>query len=184
MATINQKFLDTLHEIAKDWGLRAVTKLAVNARRRKLRNTGQLIQSIDEETTAELSAMVSVVNIAFQEYGRYHDMKRNFYNGTANVDSILEWVKKKGITSFGEDPRPNKRKPKTSQTRLNEIAWGIARNRNKARKRRSWFQSSFYGMLNALQEELLLGVADRTVEEIKHSLITRLGRGGTTAKLF
>lgn len=184
MATINQKFLDTLHQISQEWGLKAVTRLSENAKRKKLKNTGQLIQSIDEYTRSELAAMLTVISIQFQEYGRFHDMKRNYYEGTANIDNILEWVKQKGISSFGADPRPNKKKPKTITRRQNEIAWGIGRNRNQKRKKKAWFQSSFFGMLNALQEELLLGIADRTVEEIKESITSRLGRGGTTGKFF
>jgi len=65
---------------------------------------------------------------------------------------------------------------------MNEIAWGFARQLSKQRviqQNRSWFQSTFYRGLTALQEEVLIGVADRTTQQMIDSLTERLKRGPT-----
>ena len=182
MAQINEQFVKTMDEIAKAWSLDLLQKLIANINRKKLTNTSQLLSSLSQETRSQLSQAVTVIAIGFEEYGRYWDMKNNRWSKQPPIEDILEYVKKRGIGFFGTDPTPNKSKPKTSQRRLNEIAWGIARNRKKniKWKSRPWFQSTFYKSLNALREELLLGWQERGIEEIKNSLSDRLKRGGTT----
>lgn len=181
MANLDQKLLQTFEEIARLYEIDTVERLIKSAKRKKLVNTKQLLDSLDSETRSDLARISTSIHFAFEEHGRYLDMKKIFYDSQPPVEKILEWVKSRGLAFFGEDPNRYKNKLKTDERRMNEIAWGIARKRAKQKRfqqNRRWFQSNFYKSLNALQEELLLGVADRSIEEIKESLTYRLKRGG------
>lgn len=175
---MDQAFMDTLEKIARAWQLPVVQQFVSNAKAKKLTSTQKLINSLSSETSANLSSALVSISFAFEEYGRYHDMKRLRWSALPPIDDIIKWVKEKGINNF-KDPNPSP--TKTSERRLNEIAWGIAKKRkaNPKWKSRPWFQSSFYKSLNALKEELLLGVSERTIEGIKDSLNSRLKSGAT-----
>ena len=186
MANIDSRFLDAMTEIGEEWGMKTLSVLSANVRKKKLRTTGQLLQSLDHETKKDLSKVVTAIAFAFQDYGRFKDMRRNIWDKQPPVAAILEWVKQKGVSSFGADPNPYKNEIKTSERRANEIAWGIARKyaTNKAFRSRPWFQKSFFGMLNALSEELLEAAADFATDELKNSIKDGLKIGGHLGNKF
>jgi hypothetical protein len=179
----NEKLLNTIEQVAKYFANQTVLAMAANVRKKKIVNTRELLNSIDEETKSELARMTTVIYFAFTEYGRYVDMKRIRWRQQPPVDKILEWVEQKGIHSFGRDPRPYKNTPKTPERRKNEIAWGIALRhvrRKRGAKPRPWFQTQLYSDLAALYEEIALGVSDRSAEEMIETLTWRMKRSGTS----
>jgi len=182
MAQIDQQFVKMMDGIAKAWGLELLQKMIANVQRQKLTTTKQLLSSLSQETRSQFEQAITTIAFGFEEYGRYFDMKSNRWSKQPPIEDIIKWVTERGVGSFGADPSPNKIKAKSTQRRINEIAWGISRKRlrNHKWKQRPWFQSTFYKAINALQEELLLGFQDRTIEAIKESLSGRLQRGGTT----
>lgn len=182
MQEFDQELLKTIEGVANIFAVETVQKLIRGIKRRKLTNTKQLINSLDAETRSDLGRIAHSIAFAFEEYGRYHDMKSNRWTTMPPIEKILDWVEKKGLSAFGPDPHPYRIKQKPDERRKNEIAWGIARNKLEPRshKKRPWFQSTFYKSLNALQEELILGIGDRTLEQMKSALLDRLKRGATT----
>jgi enoyl-[acyl-carrier-protein] reductase (NADH) len=183
MEKFDEQVLEVLERAGEYFAIETVNILTKSLRRQKLVNTRQLINSLSAENRTDVARVVHSVAFAFEQYGRYVDMKNKNWNHQPPVEEILEWIKKKGLASFGTDPKPNKKKPKTPERRMNEIAWGIARQYVKARrpvKARSWFNRNFFKALNALQEELILGISDRTVEQMKESLLYRMKKGATT----
>lgn len=170
---MNEQFVNTIEQIAKAWQMPVLQKLVANIKQKKLISSRDLLNSLSSETLANLSSAMVTISFAFEDYGRYNDMKRLKWSEQPPIEDIIEWVKKKGIQSFKDRaPKPNK----PTERRLNEIAWGIARKKLATQKYKSrpWFQSTFYKSLNALQEELMLGIADRTIEGIKDSLTERI----------
>ena len=186
MSNIDSRFLDAMTEIGEEWGMKTISVLSANVRKKKLRTTGQLLQSIDHETKKDLSKVVTAIAFAFQDYGRFKDMRRNIWDKQPPVAAILEWVKQKGVSSFGADPNPYKNEIKTSERRANEIAWGIARKyaTNKAFRSRPWFQKTFFYTLQDLREELVVAAADFTVKEMKESFIDGFRIGGRLGNKF
>ncbi len=174
---LDEKLLRAIEEIAQFWAIETIQKLSANVKRKKLTNTRQLLNSLNQEARLDLSRAVTAIVFGFEEYGRYQDMKKNIWTSHPPIQEILEWIKKKGLQAFGQDPSPNKFKAKTSERRMNEIAWGISRKRFKhprSRKARPWFQSTFYKSLNALETQLLRGVGDEAIEDVKDMLLLRL----------
>lgn len=181
MADLDQKFMQVIKEIADLYSIDTVSKLVESATKNRYVNTRQLLKSIDSETREDLSRVVVGIYFAFEDYGRYKDIKTLHFDEQINVSNVLEWVKKKGLNYFKKDPYPYKNKVKTDERRMNEIAWGLAGKYLKQRKikrKRRWFQKPFYQTLNALHEELYLGISDRSIEEIRKSMTYRLQRSG------
>lgn len=186
MEQFDAKVLDTIEQVADYFATQTVQKWVKNIQRQKLMNTKQLLNSLDQETKKDLGRLVVVMMFAFEDYGRQLDIKNKYWGDQPPVQRILNWVETKHLSSFGPDPRPYKNKVKTPERRRNEIAWGIARKialSKRGPKRTPWFQSTLYKGLNAFYEELSMGVADRSVEEMKETLAWRLKRG-STIKVF
>ena len=131
MAQLNNDLLDMLENVSKAWSLPLTQKLIENVRRKKLTTTKQLLNSLDSKTYKDVGKAVIGINFVFENYGRFWDMRRNIWHEQPPVDELIAWVEKKGVRSFGPDPRPYKKKDKPDHRRANEIAWGIARSRAK-----------------------------------------------------
>ena len=182
MEQFDTAVLDTIEELASHFQDEVVAKWAANIRRQKIMNTRQLLNSLDAATEQHVGRMVIAMQFAFQEYGRYIDIRKKRWSHQPPVDKIIEWIEKRGLQSFGPDPKPNKKKPKTPERRKNEIAWGTARQYKANDKRntsKAWMQSTFYKSLNALYDEIALGVSDRSMDAMRESLTARLKRGST-----
>jgi hypothetical protein len=182
----DKETLDAIEKVAEVFSMETLRTLIASLSRERLVNTRGLIKSLSYENRTDLARAVHTISFAFEEYGRYQDMKKVIYSDQPPVDAILEWVERKGLAAFGPDPNPYKRKPKSDIRRMNEIAWGIAKKLQtipKYRKRRKWFASEFYRNLAALQEELILATGDVVVEHMKAQLLERLQTGPTTSIL-
>jgi len=178
--------LEALEQVAEVFGMETLRMLIGRINKEGLVNTRGLIHSLGYDTRNDLSKVVFSMRWAFEEYGRFQDLKKHTYTAQPPIDEIVAWVEKKGLAAFGEDPRPYKNKVKSDARRMNEIAWGFARktaSNPRYRKRTKWFNDVFYRNLSALQEELLLATGDVAIEQMKQSLLNRLKTGPTT-RLF
>lgn len=174
--------MEVIERAGEYFAIETVNIFAANIRKQKIVNTRQLLNSLSSENKTDLARVVHSISFAYVEYGKYLDMKGKRWKKMPPIEVLIDWIASKGIREFGPDPKPNKTKPKTSERRMNEIAWGIAKQMTKKKnpmKAKPWFNSSFYRALNALQEELALGVADRSFETMKETLLWRLKRGST-----
>ena len=180
----DRETLNAIEAVAETFGMETLARLISSIDREGLVNTRGLIMSMGMDTRTDLAKVAASISFAFEEYGRYQDMRTLEYAAQPPVDKILDWVERKGLSAFGPDPHPYKTKPKPDQRRMNEIAWGIAKNLEaggrQRRKQRKWFNSTFYANINALQEEIILATGDVAIEEMKASLLDRLQRGATT----
>lgn len=182
MEKFNEQLLGILERAGEYFAVEAVSIFTANIRKQKILNTRQLLDSLSSENKTDLSRVVHSISFAFIEYGKFLDIKGKKWNKMPPIEYLLEWVKSKGLVAFGPDPKPNKKKPKTSEKRMNEIAWGIAKQMTMKKdpiKAKPWFNNSFYRALNALQEEIAIGVADRSFETMKETLLWRLKKGAT-----
>jgi hypothetical protein len=180
MEKFDETLITTIARLANYFALEVVQQWAANIRRKKITNTGELLRSLDQEVRPDLSRLVVAIDLAFEEYGRFQEIKNKRWRYQPPIDDLYQWVISRGIGSFGRDPRPNKRKPKTPERRANEIAWGIARQRLKRKKDkvRPWMRGSFQRSLTALQDELNLGIKDRALEQMIETLAWRMKRSG------
>lgn len=177
MAKFDAATLDAIEQVAEAFGKETLRRLISRISRTGMVNTRGLIMSMAYEQQTDLASVIHSISFAFEEYGRYHDMRRLDYGSQPPIDKLLDWIEKKGLQAFGKDPNPYKRKPKTDARRRNEIAWGIAMQMSSGsfkRKRRKWFNSEFYANLEGLKEELLFVTGGVVIEDMKASLLERL----------
>ena len=180
MQKVDESLIDTIAKLADYFALTTVQRWSANIKRQKLISTGELLRSLDQETRADLSRLIVTLQFAYAEQGKFHDIPRKRWRAQPPIEDLLAWVKKKGVDSFGPDPNPYKRIPKTEERRANEIAWGIARSRIRRRndRARPWQRATFVAGLNALYDELATGVADKSIEVMKETLLWRMKRSG------
>lgn len=181
------ELLEAIEEAAIIFQRETVANMVQMLRKKKLNNTSTLINSLDTEGKTDLGRLVHSISFAFEEYGRYQDMKGKRWRDFPNIDNLKAWVEKKRSTTpgyFGKDPRPNKKKPKTEERIVNEIAWAIGykmRFQPKKDNGKAWFLKAFYRDLQSLKEQLIVSVGDHTLEQMKAELLARLKSGPTNS---
>ncbi|MEM9992031.1 MAG: hypothetical protein AAF738_09715 [Bacteroidota bacterium] len=178
---IDGRVLQVIEFVAQEYRLETMQNLALSLQGVKLFSTRTLVNSLSSEQRSDLSRVVTSVLIAFEDYGRYHDMRGHFYDYIPDIEKIKEWITKKGLAAFGEDPHPYKHKIKSDERRKNEIAWGYAKSLYLGKRkfiRRKWYQSNFYATLSQLQEDLSIAMADEFVEELADKVTDGLSKQG------
>ncbi len=172
----NEEFFRKIQILAVAFSSQTVRDWAINIRQKKIISTRELLDSLDEETKTDLGQLVATIAFAFEEHGRYQEMKSPRWGANPPIDKLLLWIEKKGLLYFGADPKPYKKGKKSAERRKNEIAWGIAKNRlaGKRPKAKPWFQSQFYKNVAALREELIVTTADTSIDYMKAALLLRL----------
>lgn len=117
------------------------------------------------------------VNISFPDYGRIIDMRKKSINYQGGLDDegimlLKDWIKRKGIEKF--KPGYLKRKksiPEQEETLLNNIAWGISRNRSKNKfRRRAWYAKPTAASVNELYNQVAAGMLDVAADNISEQL--------------
>jgi hypothetical protein len=144
-------------------------------RSRKISASDALAQSLEYEVTQIAQREAVELLIAFEEHGRFIDMKRlkpptNF--GNAYINMLEEWIRARGweqkfIAKFVKDR--NLRKPPRNV--LNQIAWGIAikRGYGKTRKRK-WYNKPKSAFVSELFNTIAAGLPDIVSNKITQGL--------------
>jgi hypothetical protein len=95
--------------------------------------TGELRESVRSKMKADLDGFGGEIDIFFNEYWRFKDMKSYSYGGGyMNVDAIREFVKKIGVGKFAWVPGyENSRATISDAKAVERITWGIIMYRRK-----------------------------------------------------
>jgi len=139
-------------------------------RRRKIEASGRLINSMQYKLTKSLSsAVTNMLELAFEDYGRYVEMKRmNVADGGEMIDALAAWIVDKGFAQRFTSTFMQKRRLKTvPQNVLNQIAWGIVIQRNKGYRRRTWYAKSKSAAVTELFNRVSGGIPDIVLRELK-----------------
>lgn len=162
MAELNQDAANQIMQGAlKKWRPDLIRALESAASRRKIKNTGELINSIAATVVNGDSKSFGKLLLYFESYGRFSDQKIIEYSTTTGppVESLVEWVKKRGLTSFKTVPSyKGSRSFLTEDQNAKRIAWGIVFHRRSAQfkhKRKIWFNKTFMHSYNDLQDALM-----------------------------
>jgi hypothetical protein len=118
--------LDELHGMAE--GLFKGAVMASN-----LNLTGELRESVRSSLKKDLEGFGGEIDIFFNEYWRFKDMKSYNYGGAyMNVDAIKAFVRKIGVRKFAWVPGyENSRATLAEEKAIDRIAWGIIMYRRK-----------------------------------------------------
>ena len=144
-------------------------------RAQKIQAGGALSSSLEFEIKDEALKYGIELQIAFEAYGRYIDMKRikPAAGGKEYITGIENWIKKRGFEQKFISAFVKKRKLKRiPETALNQIAWGIVKKRLQGKyKRRSWYNkpksAAITDLYNTVAAALPLTVSEGIKESFK-----------------
>ncbi len=165
-----------VYTVLTEFSQRLIEQRKRNVRKEKAISSRELLESYDYEITRSTLAQTASALIAFEEYGRFLDMKRvNRRSSMIPIADIEAWLLDGGLAKFRSLPADAQgRTAATHRKLLLDLAWGVSRNIQKRgrykRKKRRKLQTGIESLLARLINELSEGYLDRTVEEIKESL--------------
>lgn len=162
MAELTHQAASEILKAALDsWRPDVVAALQDAAAKRKISNTGQLINSIAATVINGDTQSFGKLLLYFEHYGRFPDIKVLDYSTTTGppVEELVNWVKKRGVSNFKRIPGyKNKKNKLTEDQTAKRIAWGISFHRRSAQfkhKRKIWFNKPFMQSYNELQSSIL-----------------------------
>lgn len=161
--------MDALDKAIKDILLQFSTRLTANRKsdldRSDLKASGEAIDSVQAEVEQLTGTKVSSLYLAFNEYVRYHDMRRKQHRTTPPVNEIEEWIKDQ--PNLNAVKRPNESYEKA----LNRMAWGITKSLRKAPPvRRRWYMKSREQDIDALYNALVQRAQEIYLDQQKQLL--------------
>lgn len=140
-------------------------------RRRRAEATGELVRSLEYEARAQSLAAGAQLLIAFEEQGRFIDMRRLQppEGGADYIANLIKWIEAKGLSQKFIQGYMDKRGLKTVPDRvLTFIAFGIARKRFNGRYRRTrWYNKAKTARVEVLFDRIRAGIPELVVEELK-----------------
>lgn len=143
--------------------------------RRGILASGQLRDSFAYGLTKSVtSAVTNTIALAFDDYGRYIEMKRLAVprGGSEFIDNLAAWIVRKGFAERWKQQFLQKRGLRTAPPDiLQQMAWGIAVNRRERYRRRSWYAKSKSAAITDLYNRVAAGLPDIVMDEIKKSLL-------------
>lgn len=158
----------------RDWAKQYIAGRIAYFGKRNLRSRGELIRSLQYEVTSTLQqAAETKISLAFRQYGRFIDLKnmKPAGGGSAYIEALESWIQEKGLDEKFKSRFLAKRNLKTlPQNVLNQMAWGIVKNRNARYKRRlAWYSKSRAGALNDLYNRVAANIPRIVGQEIKNA---------------
>jgi hypothetical protein len=164
---MDQEIKDFIHAEMIDFGLEFTAKRREFLQRR-ISASGLLDNSLDFEADKQARQDAVSLLLAFEEHGRYIDMKRLKAVIPSNSDNeyvnlIENWIKQRGweqrfINAFMR--RRNLRIVPPSV--LNRIAWGIVIARAKRVRPRKWWNKSKTAGISDLFNRVFAGLPEKT----------------------
>jgi hypothetical protein len=159
-----------LHQLAETFIRQRVASLTA----RKIVASGELKQSLAYEIQATARREAVELLLAFEEHGRFIDMKTlrppQDY-GQPYITLLEEWIRKRGweqkfIAKFMQS-RKLRTVPKNV---LNQIAWGIAIKRGQGKyRRKKWYNSAKTAFTYEVFNKVVAGLPELTAKTIKQA---------------
>jgi hypothetical protein len=136
--------------------------------------SAELIQSLESEVTSILEGAAKTrIDIAFNTYGRYIEMKNlNAPAGGSDYIEALEgWIEQKGLRQRMTTSFLNKRNLRQAPPNiLNQLAWSIAISRSqRVKRRRQWINKPKSAAITELYNRVAAGLPERVAQEIKNA---------------
>lgn len=161
-----------IHRESEVWVKEYIQNRKAVLERRRTKATGQLIASMEYALTQVASgAVTNVIELAFEEYGRYVDMKKlkPAGGGTEYIAALAQWIVDKGLYEKMVQQYIETRKlRKPPANVLQNLAWAMAKKRaERTPKRTKWYAASSTGAVSDLFNRVAAGLPDIIITELK-----------------
>ncbi len=162
---------DHIEAESRKWVEAYVSNRRAVLRKRKIEASGALAASMQYALTKTLQqAVTNSLELAFDEHGRYIDMKRLNVprGGTEYINALSDWIVRKGLADkFVQKFVQSRGLRKPPQDVLNRMAWGIAIKRGRGYKRRGFgYAKSKTAAVTDLYNRVAAGIPDIVLDEI------------------
>ena len=166
-----QQLSDFIEAESRAWVQEYIQNRRSVLAKRGILASGQLQDSFAFCLTKSLtSSVTNTIELAFNDYGRYIEMKRlNVPRGGAEfIDNLAAWIVQKGFADRWKQQFMRKRKLVNEPPNiLQQMAWGIAVNRNRKYRRRTWYAKSKSAAITDLFNRVAAGLPDIVMDELK-----------------
>lgn len=166
--------LDALKQFIQEemtkWAAEYIATRKAYLLKRKISASGELIRSLEFELNAQASREAVEMLLAFEEHGRFVDMKglQPPEGGGEYIAGLVDWMQRKGLADrFTERYMERHKLRKVPERVLVYIAWGIALSRTDKYKRRAWYNKSRSGATIDLFNNVAAGIPDIVGGQIK-----------------
>ena len=164
-----EEFVEELTmQLVEEWIGRRKSVLA------KFQDKGDLYNQLSVTAKGIVNQAVTM-GIQFPDSGRYLDMKRKPSKGIGReqIEALKAWAERNL-----EQIRPriakryeNRKIPVSDRRMINDIAWGIARNRTKkGGRRKRWYNRPKGALLATIFDEVAGGLLDHTADQVLKSI--------------
>lgn len=160
-------------EQAQIWADDYVGRSGADLRRRKIEAKGELIREFFSEVVASNQKEAVEILMGFPDHGRYIDMRtmKPAKGGEGYINSLVEWIKDKGLEQqFTERYMERRKVKKVPERVLVYIAWGIASQRSEKYKRKAWWNKRKSAAITDLYNTVAAGLPDVVAGQITDQL--------------
>lgn len=166
---------EVINKELQKWAVQFVIKRRNDAQALS-KATGEGANSFKSPTVKQAGGNETAMAIfEFADYLRYFDMRRVQWGKVANIDALKDWIEKKGVNQF--IPKFQQKYgyiPKSNQTLINKLAWGIGisfkTNGKWSSKRKRWYNKGKEVSINVLYGRLLDQLAKESLDNLKKSM--------------
>jgi hypothetical protein len=174
-------------EVLSDWNKELEKVLAQQVEKQGLVLTGYLRDSFSSIAKANPDELRASLEVFFETYGRYSDLKVKYNGATPPISAMLDFVEKTGLSKFHYIPgyegkaiaigATRAKYPKTSAKNTAEmrIAWALKKSfkpggkKNVIDRKDSWYNKTVNYEIRLLKDRLRDVMAAQLAEDIKDS---------------
>lgn len=159
---------DIIEKTLKEYSVIFVANRRESLGKVKLQASSDLINSV-AASVSRSGDDLAMLQLAFNDSGRYADLRYINRKNQISVPEIEEWIRSKGVASFKAG---YKRKIPVSDAKLiNAIAWGIVKKKlQQKHKRRRWYAKSVGRDINNLYDTLVERYQEFILQDQKKQL--------------
>jgi hypothetical protein len=173
MAEETEQIKSLIRKEMQAWAVQWSIQRRNALRAQKIDAGGQLSRSIEFEIMRQSVAEAVELQIAFETYGRYIDIKKlkTADGGKEYIAGVEDWIKKRGFEQkFINAFVKNRKLKRIPETALNQIAWGIVKKRVTGKyRRRAWYNKAKTAAISDLYNTVAAALPLTVGESIKES---------------
>lgn len=154
-----------IHEELEQLAFDFIEQRKADLSRKKIKASGDLSDDISFEVDRKARQDAVVLLLAFEEHGRYIDMKRlqGAEGGNDYIDAIRAWIRIRGWEDkFIEAFKTKHNLRKVPPSVMTRIAWGIVRKRNIKIRSRRWYNQSKSAWLGEVYNVIASQLPEKT----------------------
>jgi hypothetical protein len=167
---------DSIAEALEQWSAETLELLKRNVEKQGLALTKDLYNSLRVEVVSQTAYELAHARFYFQIYGRFKDMKVNYFNYTGHkgfppVAEMEKFIQKTGLENFKYIPGYKPGKVPAESMAIRRLAWGVSKGiaKRKTVAPEKWYAKTFYKRINILIDKVANIARDKAAAGVKEA---------------